>query len=219
MALVIQLRRGTASEWTSANPTLAIGEFALETDTRKYKIGDGVTDWTGLTYSSIDVNLTGGTNINITNDYEISLEDDIEVNSLSATSIFSGSTNIEDLFAVPSDIPSSYPYDLIVAASDEDTQLETGDTKVTFISPANFTLTGITASLTNTGSTATVVDVNYNGSSVFSSPLTIPSGEIYSSTTTSTSAITQFNKFTVDINDAGTDATGLKIMFLGNRNL
>ena len=64
MAVVIQLRRDTASNWTSANPTLAIGEFAIETDTDKYKIGDGSTAWTSLDYSSLPSNvlpLTGGT--------------------------------------------------------------------------------------------------------------------------------------------------------------
>lgn len=53
MAIQIQLRRGTAAEWTAANPTLAEGEMGLETDTSSYKIGDGVTTWTSLTYSSL----------------------------------------------------------------------------------------------------------------------------------------------------------------------
>jgi len=53
MAVQIQLRRGTASAWTTANPTLAVGEFAIETDTDLYKIGDGSTAWTSLGYSSL----------------------------------------------------------------------------------------------------------------------------------------------------------------------
>ena len=53
MAVVIQLRRDTASAWTSANPTLAQGEMGVETDTAKYKIGDGTTVWTSLAYSSL----------------------------------------------------------------------------------------------------------------------------------------------------------------------
>lgn len=47
----IQLRRGTAASWTSANPTLAAGEFGFETDTGKAKIGNGVTAWNSLAYS------------------------------------------------------------------------------------------------------------------------------------------------------------------------
>ncbi len=63
MAVQIQLRRDTASNWTSADPTLAAGEFAIETDTDKYKIGDGSTAWTSLGYSSLPSNvlqLSGG---------------------------------------------------------------------------------------------------------------------------------------------------------------
>jgi hypothetical protein len=52
MAVVtqIQVRRGTASQWTSANPTLAAGEWGYETDTNKVKIGNGSTAWNSLGY-------------------------------------------------------------------------------------------------------------------------------------------------------------------------
>lgn len=46
----IQIRRGTAAEWTSANPVLASGEWGYETDTNKGKIGNGVTAWNSLSY-------------------------------------------------------------------------------------------------------------------------------------------------------------------------
>jgi hypothetical protein len=54
MAVVtqIQIRRGTASEWTSTNPTLAAGEQGFETDTGKFKIGNGSTAWTSLAYAA-----------------------------------------------------------------------------------------------------------------------------------------------------------------------
>jgi len=45
-----KLRNGTAAEWTAANPTLLQGEIGVETDTRRYKIGDGTTAWAGLSY-------------------------------------------------------------------------------------------------------------------------------------------------------------------------
>lgn len=50
MAYRIQIRRDTAANWTSANPTLAAGEFAMETDTRYLKLGDGSTAWADLGY-------------------------------------------------------------------------------------------------------------------------------------------------------------------------
>ena len=51
MASRIQVRGGTAAQWTSANPILAHRELAAETDTFKMKMGDGVTPWTGLPYA------------------------------------------------------------------------------------------------------------------------------------------------------------------------
>ena len=39
----IQFRRDTAANWTSVNPTLASGEMGIETDTNKFKLGDGST--------------------------------------------------------------------------------------------------------------------------------------------------------------------------------
>ena len=53
MAVQIQLRRDSSTNWTSANPTLALGELGLETDGYKYKIGDGVTAWTSLSYAEL----------------------------------------------------------------------------------------------------------------------------------------------------------------------
>lgn len=50
----IQIRRGTASNWTSVNPILAAGEAGYETDSGKLKIGDGTTSWTSLSYISSD---------------------------------------------------------------------------------------------------------------------------------------------------------------------
>jgi hypothetical protein len=53
MASKIQIRRDTAANWTSADPTLSTGELGLETDTRKLKSGDGATAWTSLAYYTL----------------------------------------------------------------------------------------------------------------------------------------------------------------------
>lgn len=55
MADKIQIRRDTAANWTSANPTLAQGELGLETDTSKIKAGTGSTAWTSLGYYTLGV--------------------------------------------------------------------------------------------------------------------------------------------------------------------
>ena len=46
----MQQRRGTAAQWTGANPTLAAGEIGYETDTGKFKIGNGSSAWSALNY-------------------------------------------------------------------------------------------------------------------------------------------------------------------------
>jgi len=68
----IQIRRGTAAQWTAANPVLASGEFGYETDTGKFKIGNGSSAWNslsvlnGVTASSTDTftnkTISGSTN-------------------------------------------------------------------------------------------------------------------------------------------------------------
>ena len=50
MPTKIQIRRGTSTQWTTANPTLASGEWGLETNTGKVKLGNGSTAWTSLSY-------------------------------------------------------------------------------------------------------------------------------------------------------------------------
>jgi hypothetical protein len=55
MATRMQQRRGTAAQWTSANPVLNAGEMGWESDTNKFKIGDGTNHWASLDYFS-DIN-------------------------------------------------------------------------------------------------------------------------------------------------------------------
>ena len=51
---LLQLRKGTASAWVAANPVLEVGEPGFESDTKKFKIGDGTTAWNQLRYVSVD---------------------------------------------------------------------------------------------------------------------------------------------------------------------
>jgi hypothetical protein len=50
MSTRIQIRRGNATQWSTANPILAAGELGLETDTNLIKVGDGQTVWNSLDY-------------------------------------------------------------------------------------------------------------------------------------------------------------------------
>ena len=51
MPKIIQLRRDPKDVWQSVNPLLAEGEFAIETDTKKFKLGDGIHRWADLSYA------------------------------------------------------------------------------------------------------------------------------------------------------------------------
>ena len=62
MAVRIQLRRDTAANWVSSNPTLRAGEIGIETDTLKFKVGNGSSPWNSITaYANVvpaDLNTT-----------------------------------------------------------------------------------------------------------------------------------------------------------------
>jgi len=82
MATRIQLRRGTAARWTAVNPILADGEVGIETDTRKFKFGNGVTRWIGLEYVGTTTDLTTETQARISADNAL----DSRLDSLEAAS-------------------------------------------------------------------------------------------------------------------------------------
>ncbi len=58
MATRMQQRRGTAAQWTAANPVLAAGEIGFETDTSRFKMGNGSSAWSSLTYFANTAELT-----------------------------------------------------------------------------------------------------------------------------------------------------------------
>lgn len=122
MAVVtqIQVRRGTASQWTSTNPVLASGELGYETDTNKLKIGNGSSAWNSLSYVATGANgtvtsvvagtgLTGGT---ITSTGTIALSTPVSVAN-GGTGITSFGTGVATWLGTPTSA------NLISAVSDE----------------------------------------------------------------------------------------------------
>ena len=93
----IQLRRDTASNWTSADPTLSQGEIGIETDTLKLKIGDGSTAWSSLGYynTGTTANPTGFITVGQDNADYTSIQD--AADSISGTS----ATNPYTIFIYP----------------------------------------------------------------------------------------------------------------------
>ncbi|WSH59835.1 hypothetical protein U8P68_10940 [Rhizobium ruizarguesonis] len=115
------------------------------------------------------------------------------------------------------------PFELIVAASDETTDITTGTAKATFRMPAGVTLTAVRASLTTASSAGVVtVDINEGGSSILSTKLTIDAGEKTSTTAATPAVISDASladdaEITIDIDTAGTWAKGLKVVLIGTR--
>ena len=61
MSVQIQMRRGTAAQWATANTLLAEGEIGLELDTQKFKMGTGLLAWNDLAYySAVGVSSVNG---------------------------------------------------------------------------------------------------------------------------------------------------------------
>ena len=134
MASIIQIRRDTASDWTSANPTLAQGELALETDTLKLKAGDGTTAWTSLGYYTLGTAgflattggaLTGALTTNSTIDgRDVAADGVLATNALPKSggtltgAINMGSNNVtttgkilySNMYSALSDLPSASTY-------------------------------------------------------------------------------------------------------------
>ena len=50
VTIPLQWRHGTAAQWTTATPVLLAGEAGYETDTGKFKIGNGSSIWSSLAY-------------------------------------------------------------------------------------------------------------------------------------------------------------------------
>lgn len=71
MATRMQQRRGTAAQWISTNngdgPVLNAGEIGFETDTGKFKVGDGTNHWVDLEYFIDESQIN-----NITDNYVLS---------------------------------------------------------------------------------------------------------------------------------------------------
>ena len=147
----IQVRRGAASLWTSTNPTLAAGEIGYETDTGLFKIGDGTTTWTSLSYNAVKA-LTAGSGICLSNsngNYTISLCDpSVDVGDIVGF-VDGVNDRVDDLLTAGSNIQLTYTDN-----NDDSSTLQ--------ISVTGVSLSGHTHTLSNiTDVTATATEVNY----------------------------------------------------------
>ena len=118
MANILQLKRSTATIWTSVNPILGQGEPGWEIDAKKLKIGDGVTVWSSLPYYPI----AGGVASNVYNEVPGGLQNGINTVFTTASAYVTFTTRIylngqrlkigaaaDYLETAPSQITFNYP--------------------------------------------------------------------------------------------------------------
>jgi hypothetical protein len=116
----IQVRRGVAADWTSVNPILAAGEMGVETDTNKFKFGNGTGAWSTLPYAAsdsqaigeisqdaINAALTMGSGLSKTyndgaNTITINVDTDVVATKTYVDNAISGLSNTADSTYVPS---------------------------------------------------------------------------------------------------------------------
>jgi hypothetical protein len=117
------------------------------------------------------------------------------------------------------------PVELLIACSDETSNLTTGTAKVTFRTPYAMTLSSVRASVNTapTGSTL-VVDINTGGSTILSTKLSIDASELTSTTAAtaaviSDTALANDAEVTIDIDQIGSTIAGkgLKVVLIGTR--
>jgi hypothetical protein len=211
MATRMQQRRGTAAQWISTNggagPVLNAGEMGWESDTNKFKIGDGVNNWTSLDYFS-DINSTVnpafGSSITFegatANDFETVLQvtdptadRTITLPNVTGTVITTGNlSDITDIGVFSSTITmegsTANDFELTLSAGDP-----TADRTLTF-PDATDTLVGraTTDTLTNKTLTTPVISSITNGAATLTLPTStgtialttdIPSGVVTESGT------------------------------------
>jgi len=116
---------------------------------------------------------------------------------------------------------SNQPYDMIFACSDETSVLTTG-TKTTVVVPRSFTLESVRATLTDAQTSGSVlqVDITKNGTTIFSTKLTIDNTEKTSDTSSvpyslSTFSFSNTDEIKIIIDQVGTGGKGLKVYLIG----
>ena len=102
----MQQRRGTAAQWTAANPTLAAGEIGFETDTNKFKIGNGSSAWTALSYFANTAGLEALLNdsapaaLNTLNEIAAAINDDPAFFTTIATNLSNHASDTTDIHGI-----------------------------------------------------------------------------------------------------------------------
>lgn len=147
MANIYLFRRKTSANWTAANPVLMSGELGLETDTTKFKFGDGSTAWNSLAYAGASVGVVPWGSISGT----LSAQTDLVAALAAKQATLVSATNIKTI----NGLSILGPGDLVVSGGGGSsiTVKDEGSTITTALATLDFVGAGVTVT---GGATATV---------------------------------------------------------------
>lgn len=196
----------TASSLTSA----AGGTFGTAAFTAASAYEVPLTFGTGLTRTTNTVTVNTSQNI--------ATLSNLTTNGLVTTSGGNGTLSVDTTTKTRAD-----RIEIGIAISDETTAITTGAAKATFRMPCAMTVTEVRLTLTTASSSGLpTVDINEAGASIISTKLTCDASEKTSTTAAtaaviSDSALADDAEITLDIDTAGTGATGAKVWIIGTR--
>jgi hypothetical protein len=209
---------------TVKNLRVALGDIAstpyAETDVF-VPIANGFQIIIPLTSTSLGDALTAGSN-SIQTYFEIETTDFAD----SAQTVLQTQVDVTgQVISTSSGNDQVHQEAVIVACSDETTDLTTGTSKMTFRVPYNFYVQEVRASLTEASTGSSVIaDVNDDGTSILSTEVSVDAGETTSQTASvlpviSSPLISDNSEVTIDIDQVGstTAGKGLKVTLSGRR--
>ena len=166
MSVRIQMRRGTTSEWNSADPILNEGEIGYNSTLASFKIGDGTSLWSDLDYYQAAADITPN---------EIGAIASTEKNAADGVAILDGSKNVVTALSVVFEGATANDFETFLTVTEPASDItinlpSTADTLVgraTTDTLTNKSISGATNTLSNIGNgSLTNSAITINGSSV-----------------------------------------------------
>ena len=166
MSVRIQMRRGTTSEWNSADPILNEGEIGYNSTLTSFKIGDGTSLWSALDYYQAAADITPN---------EIGAIASTEKNAIDGVAILDGSKNVVTALSVVFEGATANDFETLLTVTEpaSDITLSLPNSTDTLLGRAttdtltNKSISGSTNTLSNIGNASlTNSAITINGTSV-----------------------------------------------------
>lgn len=214
MATRMQQRRGTATEWTTADPVLAAGEIGYETDTGRFKFGDGATAWSSIEYFSSANDIIDGAPaaLDTLNELAAALNDDANF-AATVTNSLDGKADFVGKGTAAWTADSTAPASGIIAFDDEEIKIKIGDGSTLFDSLSFLaTETYVDTEIATATGGASSVELSYmiNATSEVQAQIDANVSSINTLNTTTTTNSTDIATLQADVATAQGDISALE---------